>query len=120
VRSQNTSPIRAAAPAQAGAVELAHLIATIAGFALIAAGVVGRLAPGADPRRILTWMLGCLVAFELVVLPLAFLPDWLLRPRPPKTLARPVQPAATAWRQPSRHPRTAAPQRGPPSCSALP
>lgn len=52
-----------------------HLLASIACFALIVAGFAGWLAPGSDPRGILTWLLGCLVAFELVLAPFAWLLD---------------------------------------------
>jgi hypothetical protein len=52
-----------------------HVLATIASAALIAAGFAGWLAPGADAHGVLLWLLGCVVAVELVLLPFAWLLD---------------------------------------------
>jgi hypothetical protein len=52
-----------------------HLLATIVSFALVAAGVAGWFQAGSDPRGILLWVLGCGVAFEWILLPLAWLLD---------------------------------------------
>jgi hypothetical protein len=52
-----------------------HLLATIVSFAIVAAGVAGWFQAGSDPREILLWVLGCGVAFEFVLLPLAWLLD---------------------------------------------
>ena len=52
-----------------------HLLATIVSFALVAAGVAGWFQAGSDPRGIVLWVLGCGVAFEWILLPLAWLLD---------------------------------------------
>jgi hypothetical protein len=52
-----------------------HLLATIVSFAIVAAGVAGWFQAGSDPRGILLWVLGCGVAFEWILLPLAWLLD---------------------------------------------
>ena len=52
-----------------------HLLATIVSFAIVAAGVAGWFQAGSDPRGILLWALGAGVAFEIIVLPLAWLLD---------------------------------------------
>jgi hypothetical protein len=52
-----------------------HLLATIVSFALVAAGVAGWFQAGSDPRGILLWALGCGVAFEAILWPLAWLLD---------------------------------------------
>jgi hypothetical protein len=52
-----------------------HLLATIVSFAVVAAGVAGWFQAGSDPRGILLWVLGSGVAFEWVLLPLAWLLD---------------------------------------------
>jgi hypothetical protein len=54
-----------------------HLLASIVSFALVAAGVAGWFQAGADPRGILLWVLGSAVAFEWILLPLAWLLDWI-------------------------------------------
>lgn len=52
-----------------------HLLATVMSFALVGAGFVGWARPGSDLRGVLTWVLGCLVGSELVLLPSARLLD---------------------------------------------
>ena len=52
-----------------------HLLATIVSFALVAAGVAGWFQAGSDPRGILLWVLGSAVAFEWILLPLAWVLD---------------------------------------------
>jgi hypothetical protein len=52
-----------------------HLLATIVSFAIVAAGVAGWFQAGSDPRGILLWALGSVVAFEWILLPLAWLLD---------------------------------------------
>jgi hypothetical protein len=52
-----------------------HLLATVASFAVVVAGFAGWLAPGSDPRGILLWLLGSIVAVELVLIPLAWVLD---------------------------------------------
>jgi hypothetical protein len=52
-----------------------HLLATIVSFAIVAAGVAGWFQAGSDPRGILLWALGSGVAFEWILLPLAWLLD---------------------------------------------
>jgi hypothetical protein len=52
-----------------------HLLATVMSFALVAAGFVGWAQPGSDLRGVLLWLLGCLIATELVLLPSAWLLD---------------------------------------------
>jgi hypothetical protein len=52
-----------------------HLMATIIAFAIVAAGVAGWFQAGSDPRGILLWVAACAVAFEWIVLPLAWLLD---------------------------------------------
>jgi hypothetical protein len=52
-----------------------HLLATIVSFAIVAAGVAGWFQAGSDPRGILLWVLGSGVAFEWILLPLAWLLD---------------------------------------------
>ncbi len=52
-----------------------HVLATIVSFALVAAGVAGWFQAGSDPRGILLWALGSVVAFEWILLPLTWLLD---------------------------------------------
>jgi hypothetical protein len=52
-----------------------HLLATIVSFAIVAAGVAGWFQAGSDPRAILLWIVGCGVAFEGILWPLAWLLD---------------------------------------------
>ena len=52
-----------------------HLLATIVSFAIVAAGVAGWFQAGSDPRGIMIWVLGSGVAFEGILLPLAWLLD---------------------------------------------
>jgi len=52
-----------------------HLLATIASFAIVAAGAAGWFQAGSDPRAILLWALGSVVAFEWILMPLAWLLD---------------------------------------------
>jgi hypothetical protein len=52
-----------------------HLLATIVSFAIVAAGVAGWFQAGSDPRGILLWVLASGVAFEGILLPLAWLLD---------------------------------------------
>jgi hypothetical protein len=52
-----------------------HLLAGIASFAIVAAGVAGWFQAGSDPRGILLWALGSGVAFEWILLPLAWVLD---------------------------------------------
>ena len=52
-----------------------HLLAAIASFAIVAAGVAGWFQAGSDPRGILLWVLGSGAAFEWILLPLAWILD---------------------------------------------
>ena len=52
-----------------------HLLAVLVSFAIIAAGFAKLFAPGSDTRGVLEWLAGCTVAFELVLLPLAWALD---------------------------------------------
>ena len=52
-----------------------HLLASVASFAIVAAGVAGWFQAGSDPRGILLWALACGVAFEWILLPLAWVLD---------------------------------------------
>jgi hypothetical protein len=52
-----------------------HLLATIISFAIVAAGVAGWFQLGSDPRGILLWALASGVAFEWILLPIAWLLD---------------------------------------------
>jgi hypothetical protein len=52
-----------------------HLLATIVSFTIVAAGVAGWFQAGSDPRGILLWVLASGVAFEWILLPLAWLLD---------------------------------------------
>ena len=52
-----------------------HLLATIVSFAIVAAGAAGWFQAGSDPRAILLWALGSVVAFEWILMPLAWLLD---------------------------------------------
>jgi hypothetical protein len=52
-----------------------HLLATIVSFAIVGAGVAGWFQAGSDPRGVLLWALGSVVAFEWILLPLAWLLD---------------------------------------------
>jgi hypothetical protein len=52
-----------------------HLLASIVSFAVVAAGVAGWFQAGSDPRGILLWVLGSAVAFEWILLPLAWVLD---------------------------------------------
>jgi hypothetical protein len=52
-----------------------RLLATIASFAIVAAGVAGWFQAGSDPRAILLWALGCGLAFEWILVPFAWVLD---------------------------------------------
>lgn len=52
-----------------------HLLATIVCFAIVITGFAGWLAPGSDPRGILLWLIGCIVAADLVLIPVAWVLD---------------------------------------------
>lgn len=52
-----------------------HLLASIIAFTIVAAGVAGWFQAGSDPRGILLWALGSALAFEWIVVPLAWLLD---------------------------------------------
>jgi hypothetical protein len=52
-----------------------HLLATIVSCAIVAAGVAGWFQAGADPRGIVLWALASAVAFEWILLPLAWVLD---------------------------------------------
>lgn len=52
-----------------------HLLATVMSFALVAAGFVGWARPGSDLRGVVLWLLGSIVATELVLFPSAWLLD---------------------------------------------
>ncbi len=74
-----------------------HLLAAVVSFAIVAAGVAGWFREGSDPRGILLWVLGCGVAFEGILWPLAWLLDRLALgaragdhdpPPPPRLRAR--------------------------------
>jgi hypothetical protein len=62
-----------------------HAPAIVVSFAIVAAGVAGWFQAGSDPRGIIVWALGSAVAFEWILLPLAWLLDrialgpWRLR-----------------------------------------
>jgi hypothetical protein len=86
-----------------------HLLATIVSFAIVAAGVVGWFQTGSDPRGILLWALGCVVAVEAILLPLAWLLDQIALG------SRVGQPSA----RPPRGPRNRAYVRVPALLSAL-
>lgn len=49
-----------------------HLMATIVSFAVVAAGVAGWFQPGSDPRAIILWLLASAIAFEGLLLPVAW------------------------------------------------
>jgi hypothetical protein len=67
-----------------------HLLATIASFAIVAAGAAGWFQAGSDPRAILLWALGSVVAFEWILMPLAWLLDRIaLGSRPEDRSRRP-------------------------------
>ena len=59
-----------------------HLLAIVVSFAVVAAGVAGWFQAGSDPRAIILWALGSAVAFEWILLPLAWLLDWIALGRP--------------------------------------
>jgi len=52
-----------------------HLLAAVVSFAIVAAGVAGWFQTGSDPRGIIIWALGSVIAFEWILLPLAWLLD---------------------------------------------
>jgi hypothetical protein len=52
-----------------------HLLAIVVSFAIVAAGVAGWFQAGSDPRGIILWVLGSALAFEWILLPLAWLLD---------------------------------------------
>jgi hypothetical protein len=54
-----------------------HLLAIVVSFAIVAAGVAGWFQAGSDPRGIILWALGSAIAFEWILLPLAWLLDWV-------------------------------------------
>jgi hypothetical protein len=67
-----------------------HLLATIISFAIVAAGIAGWFQTGSDPRGILLWALGSVVAFEWILMPLAWLLDRIaLGSRPEERGRRP-------------------------------
>jgi hypothetical protein len=49
-----------------------HLLATIVSFVIVAAAVAGWFQAGSDPRGILLWALGSGIAFEGILMPLAW------------------------------------------------
>jgi hypothetical protein len=82
-----------------------HLIATIVSFAIVAAGVAGWFQAGSDPRGIMLWVVGSVVAFEWLMLPLAWAFDRLAfgdgRPEVSPRVARPIRPAVAFVRVPA-------------------
>jgi len=63
-----------------------HLLATVVSFAIVAAGVAGWFQAGSDSRGIIIWALGSVIAFEWILLPLAWVLDRIaLGPRTPRT-----------------------------------
>jgi predicted membrane channel-forming protein YqfA (hemolysin III family) len=52
-----------------------HLLAIVVSFAIVAAGVAGWFQAGSDPIGIILWALGSAIAFEWILLPLAWLLD---------------------------------------------
>jgi len=52
-----------------------HLLAIVVSFAIVAAGVAGWFQAGSDPTGIILWALGSAIAFEWILLPLAWLLD---------------------------------------------
>ena len=63
-----------------------HLLATVVSFAIVAAGVAGWFQAGSDSRGIIIWALGSVIAFEWILLPLAWALDRIaLGPRTPRT-----------------------------------
>ena len=68
-----------------------HLLATVVSFAIVAAGVAGWFQAGSDSRGIIIWALGSVIAFEWILLPLAWVLDRIaLGPRTPRTLPGPA------------------------------
>jgi hypothetical protein len=62
--------------------QLLHVLAIVVSFAIVAAGVAGWFQAGSDPRGIILWALGSAIAFEWILLPLAWLLDWVALGRP--------------------------------------
>jgi hypothetical protein len=52
-----------------------RVLAIVVSFAIVAAGVAGWFQAGSDPRGIILWALGSAIAFEWILLPLAWLLD---------------------------------------------
>ena len=76
-----------------------HALAIVVSFAIVAAGVAGWFQSGSDPRGIIIWALGSAIAFEWILLPLAWLLDRIAFG--PRTL-RPVAPEASGEVRPNR------------------
>jgi hypothetical protein len=81
-------------------VEPLQLFAIVVSFAIVAAGVAGWFQAGSDPRGIFLWALACALAFEWILLPLAWLLDRIafgprtLRPAQAAPATAPVVPPA--------------------------
>jgi hypothetical protein len=52
--------------------QLLHLMAMVVSFAVVAAGVAGWFQAGSDPRGIILWLLASAIAFEGILLPIAW------------------------------------------------
>lgn len=74
-----------------------HLLATLASLTIVGAAVAGWFQPGSDARGIVAWFIGCLLAVELVLNPLAWVLDRIALGPPSRRAKRRPDGAGSAY-----------------------